>query len=96
MIPLEEARARINRDIVALPSIEVPIAEARDLVLTETVTAAENIPPFANTAMDGFAVRAADTSGASKESPRILPIAATIAAGQVAPRPLKGARRCGS
>ncbi|MCP4223447.1 MAG: molybdopterin molybdotransferase MoeA, partial [Actinomycetia bacterium] len=88
MIPLEEARARINRDIVVLPSIEVPIGEARDLVLTETVMAAEDIPPFANTAMDGFAVRAADTSGASESSSVILPIGATIAAGQVAPRSL--------
>jgi molybdenum cofactor synthesis domain-containing protein len=90
MIPLDEARARIARDLVALPSVEIPIAEARDLVLTETVTAAEDIPPFANTAMDGFAVRAADTSGASEASPNVLAIAATIAAGQVAPRPLEG------
>jgi molybdenum cofactor synthesis domain-containing protein len=89
MIPLEEARARIDRDISVLPSVEVPIAEARGLVLTETVTAGEDIPPFDNTAMDGFALRAADSAGASEAAPVVLPVVATVAAGSVAPRTLE-------
>ena len=88
MNPLEEARTRINRDIEVLPASEVPIVEARGLVLSETVSASEAIPPFANTAMDGFAVRAKDTRGASEEEPIVLPVAATIPAGGVAPRAL--------
>ncbi len=59
------------------------------MVLAETVSANEAIPPFANTAMDGFAVRAADTVGATKEKPKPLEVVATIAAGSVAPRALK-------
>ncbi|MGI9616247.1 MAG: molybdopterin molybdotransferase MoeA [Acidimicrobiales bacterium] len=89
MISLEEARIRVNRDMSVLPAIEVPIAKARDMVLAETVSATEAIPPFANTAMDGFALRAADTKGASKDGPITLPVAATIPAGGVAPRALE-------
>ncbi len=89
MISLEEARIRINRDINVLSAVDVPIASARDMVLAETVTAAEAIPPFANTAMDGFALRAVDTKGASRDAPVALPVAATIPAGGVAPRALE-------
>ena len=89
MISLEEARIRVNRDMSVLPAVEVPIASARDMVLAETVSATEAIPPFANTAMDGFALRAADTKGASKDGPITLPVAATIPAGGVAPRALE-------
>ncbi len=90
MIPLAEAQARIQRDIHPLPVVSVPIAEARGLVLAESVVAKEAIPPFANTAMDGFALRAADSAGASPETPISLPVVATIAAGSVASRPLIG------
>ena len=89
MTPLEEARIRINRDVALLPPVEVPIAKARNMVLAETVTAEEDIPPFANTAMDGFALRAADTRGASAESAVVLHVVATIPAGGVAPRDLE-------
>ncbi|MDH3295009.1 MAG: molybdopterin molybdenumtransferase MoeA, partial [Acidimicrobiia bacterium] len=89
MMPLEEAQAKVNRDLTVLPTTEVPIANAVGLVLAETVVATEAIPPFANTAMDGFAVRAADTIGATKQSPVSLPVVGTIAAGSVAQRPLE-------
>ncbi len=88
-MPLEEAQARVNRDLAMLPPTEVAIADALGTVLAETVVADEAIPPFANTAMDGFAVRAADTIGATKESPVSLPVVGTIAAGTVAQRPLE-------
>ncbi len=89
MMPLEEAQAKVNRDLSVLSSTEVAIADALGLVLAETVVATEDIPPFANTAMDGFAVRAADTIGATKSSPVSLPVVGTIAAGTVAERPLE-------
>ncbi|MDP6288056.1 MAG: molybdopterin molybdotransferase MoeA, partial [Acidimicrobiales bacterium] len=50
---------------------------ARGLVLAESVDAPEHVPAFANTAMDGFAVRAADTVGA----PVVLEVVGTVAAG---------------
>ena len=59
---------------------EVPLAEARGLVTAVPVVATEAVPPFANTAMDGFAVRAADTA----VSPVDLGIVGTLPAG-VAP-----------
>ena len=57
--------------------VAVPTADALGLVLADDVVAAEAVPPFANTAMDGFAVRSADTAGAPVE----LTIVETIAAG---------------
>ncbi len=89
MISLEEARTRINRDLIVLPIVDVPITAAREMVLAETVTATEAIPPFANTAMDGYAVRAVDTRGATKTSPKVLAVSATVPAGGVAPRALE-------
>lgn len=81
MIPLAEARRHVLDAMPASAEIEVPLAGAAGLVLAEAVTASEDIPPFANTAMDGFAVRAADTAGA----PVRLHVVETIAAGH-APR----------
>jgi molybdenum cofactor synthesis domain-containing protein len=89
MIALEEAQAKVNRELQVLPPAEVPIAESLGLTLAETVIAPEAIPPFANTAMDGFAVRAADTVGANKQSPVSLPVVGTIAAGTTAARRLE-------
>jgi molybdopterin molybdotransferase len=89
MISLEEARTRINRDLIVLPVVDVPIAAAREMVLAETVTAGEAIPPFANTAMDGYAVRAVDTRGATRTDPKVLAVSATIPAGGVAPKALE-------
>ena len=51
------------------------------LVLAERVIAPEAVPPFPNTAMDGYAVRAADTSGASEEHPVRLQVVGELAAG---------------
>ncbi|MEL7157151.1 MAG: gephyrin-like molybdotransferase Glp [Actinomycetota bacterium] len=89
MIPLEQAQERVNADIGVLDPVTVPVGDALGLVLAESISAPEPIPPFPNTAMDGFALRAADSVGASEGAPATLPIAATIAAGAVAPRPLQ-------
>ncbi|MEQ8716378.1 MAG: molybdopterin molybdotransferase MoeA [Acidimicrobiales bacterium] len=77
MIPLEEAQSHILDRVSRLGTVRHPLRGAAGLVTTEAVTASENIPPFANTAMDGFAVQAADTSGA----PKVLSVVGTIAAG---------------
>ena len=53
------------------------LADALGRVLAERVVAGEDVPPFANTAMDGYAVRAADTAGA----PVQLDVVGTLAAG---------------
>jgi len=60
-----------------LPIVRVPPDDAVGLVLAEPVIAGEPVPPFDNTAMDGYALRAADTAGA----PLALDVVATLAAG---------------
>ena len=83
MISVEEARERILSFFERLQPEHRPILEARGQVLAEDVTATFDIPPLANTAMDGYAVRAADTFGASESSPVRLRVVGELAAGYV-------------
>ncbi len=77
MIPLSEARRFVLSACRPLGSARVALAESPGHVLAETIRAEENVPPFANSAMDGYAVRSADTSGA----PVRLRVVDTIMAG---------------
>ena len=73
LIGLDEARARIDAAVRPIDRTErVPLAEANGRVLAEDLAAAADVPPFDRAAMDGYAVRAADTAGASPASPRAL------------------------
>jgi len=78
MISLEEAREFVLSVAARREPAAVPVAEALGLVLASDIVSAVSIPPFANTAMDGFAVRASDVV----DAPVSLHIAGTIAAGQ--------------
>jgi len=62
MKPLEEARSEVLSSVGLVDVEQVPIWQASGRVLASDVVAPENVPPFANSAMDGFAVRAADVS----------------------------------
>jgi molybdopterin molybdotransferase len=78
MLPVDEALARILTRVAAAPrrpGDEVPLASAHGRFLSVDVVAARPLPGVDNSAMDGFAVRAADLPGT-------LPVVATIAAGQ--------------
>lgn len=77
MIPLSEARAHVLERVTVLPSCQAPLESALGLVLAAPVVSAEAVPAFNNTAMDGYAVRSADTLGA----PVGLEVVGTIAAG---------------
>ncbi|MGY9074450.1 MAG: molybdopterin molybdotransferase MoeA [Acidimicrobiales bacterium] len=77
MLPLEEVRAHILSRCVAKEPILVPVADALGLITAEDIVASEMIPPFDNTAMDGFAVRSADVA----DPPTQLEIVETIPAG---------------
>lgn len=81
MIPLEEAQAEVVAACPSRRATTVDVAGALGLVLSEAVHAAQSVPPFANTAMDGYAVRAADVAGASAERPVRLKVIGTRAAG---------------
>jgi molybdopterin molybdotransferase len=62
MKPLEEARSEVLSSVGLLGVEQVPIWQASGRVLTSDIVAPENVPPFANSAMDGFAVRGTDVS----------------------------------
>jgi molybdopterin molybdotransferase len=81
VIPLGDVQASIFGAVARLEPVDVDLADARGLVLAEQVTAPEAVPPFPNTAMDGYAVRAADTAGADEGSPVRLRVVGELAAG---------------
>lgn len=67
LVPLEEVQRLALALAAPLPPAAVPLDDALGCVLAADVLAAEDVPPFANTAMDGFAVRSVDTAGAPVE-----------------------------
>ncbi len=83
MLDVEEARRRILEHFAPLKPERIPILEALDRVLAEDIMAEMDIPPLSNTAMDGYAVRIADTQNASLEHPARLKVVADLAAGYV-------------
>ena len=88
MIPLEDVQAEVLRSVPVLAPVPVPLPDARGLVLAEPVVATEPVPPFANTAMDGYALRASDTDGASAAAPVSLRVVEDLAAGHAATAPV--------
>ena len=60
----DDALARILASVPALPIVEVPLLDALGLVLAEDVSADRDVPPFRNSAMDGYAVRGDDVARA--------------------------------
>ena len=74
LVPVEEARDRILSAVSPLGSLQVPLTEAYGCVLAEDVVADHDMPDFASSAMDGFAVRSSDIAGASPEQPVELKI----------------------
>lgn len=88
MTPLVEALARVVGDAVALAGVEVVALEgALGRVLTADLVAQADVPPWCNSAMDGYAVRAADTWAV----PAFLRVDQRIAAGGVGGDVLAGA-----
>ena len=83
MISVEEALDRILTQITALKEVYVPLSTAQGLVLAQDIIAHDDIPPFANSAMDGFALRSQDTHPLNGVLPR-LRVTGGVAAGYVA------------
>lgn len=82
MIPLEEAHAEVLAACRPAASRPLGLEAALGLTLAETVHAAEAVPPFRNTAMDGYAVRAADVTAAGHDRPVRLKVIGTLGAGR--------------
>ena len=82
LLSIGQAQGLVLERVLPLPQETVPLAEADGRVLAEPGRAAVDLPPFDSSAMDGFALRAADTPGR-------LPVSFRIAAGNPAPRGLE-------
>jgi molybdopterin molybdotransferase len=88
VLTVAEAVARILADIPRGPVERVALRQALGRVLASPAISPITIPAWDNSAMDGYAVRAADIATASAEAPVTLPVLETIAAGGFATRPL--------
>jgi molybdopterin molybdotransferase len=88
MISVDEARQRILAFFDRLPAERKPLLDGLGQVLAEEIVAPFDVPPLDNTAMDGYAVRAVDTAGASEPGPVELRVVADLAAGYVHETPI--------
>jgi molybdopterin molybdotransferase len=88
MEPVETYLADIMAAIRPLAPRELTLADALGAVLTAQVVASHALPSFDNSAMDGYAVVAADLAGATRGTPVILPVRGEIAAGDTGRRDL--------
>ena len=84
MISVDEALAEILSHVQPLEGEQVPILDALGRILAEEIISDIDIPPFDNSAMDGYAVRSADVARATPESPVCLTVVGSVAAGYVA------------
>ncbi|HEY9087057.1 MAG TPA: gephyrin-like molybdotransferase Glp [Anaerolineaceae bacterium] len=81
LLPVSEAQSRIRAAFAPVSTTGVPLADALGRVLSVEIIAPLDLPPFTNSSMDGFAVRAADVAGASPSAPVTLALVAEIPAG---------------
>src|SRR3954453_11237399 len=88
LLSLAQAQALVLERVAPLPSEAVPTAEAAGRVLATDARALVDLPPFPSSAMDGYALRSADTPGT-------LPVVFRIAAGAPAPRSLSSGEAMG-
>jgi molybdopterin molybdotransferase len=90
-VPLtpRDAAIRILTDVCRQPALRVPLDDALDGVLAETIISPIDIPAWSNSAMDGYAARAEDVRGATPASPRRLRVIENIPAGAFPTLPLE-------
>lgn len=94
-IELEEALSLVKAHTGTIAETEeVPLSDALGRILAESVTADMDQPPFARSPLDGYALIAADTAGATKENPARLTVAGRVVAGGVFDKKSAGGRRC--
>jgi molybdopterin molybdotransferase len=80
---VDEHLDKILAAVPLLPTLDIALLEAAGAALAEPVTAPVPLPPFDNSAMDGYAVCASDVVTASEEAPVVLPVIGDVAAGDV-------------
>jgi molybdopterin molybdotransferase len=82
LISVDDARERILTRTAVLPPVELPLGEAHGCVLAEEAVATDDIPAFASSAMDGYAVRAEDVVGATPDRPVALTVVGEVSMGR--------------
>ncbi|MEE8582885.1 MAG: gephyrin-like molybdotransferase Glp [Dehalococcoidales bacterium] len=94
LLPYEEALKTVLENVSPLERVEeVPITAAMGRVLARDIIATHSTPPFDRAAMDGYAVKARDTFGASRRNARLLTVIDVIYAGMI-PQKRLAARQC--
>ncbi len=88
-ISLPEAQRRVLARVARLPAEQVSLADAAGRTLADDLRASSPLPPFAHSAMDGYAVQAADTVNASPDAPTRLRVVGTVTAGDGATYPMQ-------
>jgi molybdopterin molybdotransferase len=83
MLSVEEAQVRTLALFHVLDPERKPILDALGQVLAEDIEGRFDIPPLANSAMDGYAVQSSSVGGASDEVPTTLRVTGTVAAGHL-------------
>lgn len=83
MISVEQALERILAQVRPLPAKLLDLAEASGRYVRNEMTSPCDLPPFDNSAMDGYAVLSADTKGASHEQPIVLRLIGRVPAGEI-------------
>jgi molybdopterin molybdotransferase len=94
VLSVEEALERVLAAIPVLGSEVVELSRALSRVLAEPILAGRDLPPWDNASMDGYALRAGDTTGASLERPARLRLVGEVHAGAVAGRPVERGEAC--
>jgi molybdopterin molybdotransferase len=89
LLSVREAQEQILNRFSIRPSESIPLVEAYNRVLADDIHATQDMPPFTNSSMDGFAVRSQDVEAASAKNPVWLRVVQDIPAGTGAPRPLQ-------
>src|SRR5215208_545687 len=90
-IPLDRARALIEGALRPIERLEhVALEAANGRVLARDVVATADVPPFTRAAMDGYAVRAEDTAGATRDQPKTLTWIEKVFTGQMPERTVGG------
>lgn len=82
-VTVEEATQRLLQHVSVMPIEYIDWEEADGRVLAADLTATSALPPFDRSAMDGYAVRSADTAGATPQAPIALRVVETVMAGDV-------------
>ena len=82
MRDVDDYIATLTAGIDALPISEQPIAACIGKVLAKSITALAPVPPWTNSAMDGYAVRASEVAQTSEQTPVCLPVSGDVAGGR--------------